>query len=1266
MKLVLACILVALWGHGSVQDSAISNRHFENTAKTMGHKLADSSYATQDFELEFEITYSEPGSVLDTVGINAAPIGSWYVTLTSDRRATFCVWDGRVWHQLITKTPLDPAKKTNLRFLRKGALIQSYVGGAVDATMALSLPLSGKPIFVGDFPGDEHWGSGYDIHRGFIGSVDIVWFGPVRATPTSIALVTDLTGEVPKEALNRLKARIVSIQKQDSIGLAIVFVKGLDSKGRIAEGGALYPSIYVASGEKPTVVIVLGDLGTSLYHTSSWLDKYGKDKVQAAINGLTKIAGWEERANTALDRLFKGEQPDPDKPVVIPNAPPRRISGEEVSVAAGESKSISMGSGVRISVPAQKQPIVLTTATLPAEGSVSADLTQFGPTVAIQWEGEVDPRTFVPQITYPASVIGNHKNTVIFRKGEQLFDDAVVPDQLTVLATTQNADGSVTAVDPYAVPYPEGVLFASIKAPEKPTFTNRYGIASYENALNWKNEPELVRMVPSDDANERKPYYKLSELELKNLRSFPLKNVIVLVHGHNEFEKGGYRLGDSAQPWVVAYKRDVWTLFWKTLKKSAKDYLDTTAVYEFIYPSYRPVFAPEMGVDGLGLSLAKAIADQTEIALAAEKDLDFNLFVIAHSMGGLVGRAGLNELGNARLRNTATRADMLEKWIGKMVTWGSPHHGSPLVTMRYLLTGAYDLEGSASVLPTSLLKQNGTYHLAINYFAAMDTPGERALRWDNHRPLNLRKAGWASPKREIMNAGNDETYAAKYGLDAGDWLYGTDLAAFNKRDRHRDKVTAFYGVTSKTLVEKSYFWRIFRNTTASRLALSSDIQKGTFLMEWLYQNPDTVLGNPVFKGDGAVPIESMISEGVLTRNFFLGDIDHEEYYGAPEKGRGFVKEGLGIGTSEATLKEIGLDGDKKSKTYPPSVELVMPFPTAPPVGANATLAVQARLLWNGAPKPGLRTTEAILVALDPNKLLDAGKTIPAKLTIKDTGEITGIVLVKDYPAKPMLPVVRVVFKDKTQLDSKVATPVDDILPALHKTTQLSIALSGVTQASTNPNAVGTGGIVVQTTWGFSGDVVSGIVKTANDYGKPCERPKLVWSGTEFSLSVNTGALTKTTKDRRGTTVSNVEQSLTLKGRYDVATRSIKGLSMKLESHSASDFTPDPNWRPRDRLEAEITGPPKASSSRTHDLREFIADQVALIGAPGENQVHAIYVGFRREGKVLQPSCYWTSEQEVEETGKPTVKNSTKFVLGPPTKPSPFEGPGLTLTFFTQK
>ena len=78
MRTALIGVVVAgLLGWFGFQGSVVQEKSYSLTGKASGYVLTQSAYPRKDFQIEVEVEYTKPGSILDTVGINAAPVGAW-------------------------------------------------------------------------------------------------------------------------------------------------------------------------------------------------------------------------------------------------------------------------------------------------------------------------------------------------------------------------------------------------------------------------------------------------------------------------------------------------------------------------------------------------------------------------------------------------------------------------------------------------------------------------------------------------------------------------------------------------------------------------------------------------------------------------------------------------------------------------------------------------------------------------------------------------------------------------------------------------------------------------------------------------------------------------------------------------------------------------------------------------------------------------------------------------------------------------------------
>ena len=138
------------------------------------------NYATESGALRMRILYTAPGTVIDTVGLNAAGAGDFAMTISPEGRISWIIYNPSVsgahrttagWHVLALADKLKPGQwyTTEVTWGARGMSLRVVNGGVIQDPVKLKL--SGKPMFFGDFPGDEAWGAGHNIHKSFTGKI---------------------------------------------------------------------------------------------------------------------------------------------------------------------------------------------------------------------------------------------------------------------------------------------------------------------------------------------------------------------------------------------------------------------------------------------------------------------------------------------------------------------------------------------------------------------------------------------------------------------------------------------------------------------------------------------------------------------------------------------------------------------------------------------------------------------------------------------------------------------------------------------------------------------------------------------------------------------------------------------------------------------------------------------------------------------------------------------------------------------------------------
>ncbi len=441
----------------------------------------------------------------------------------------------------------------------------------------------------------------------------------------------------------------------------------------------------------------------------------------------------------------------------------------------------------------------------------------------------------------------------------------------------------------------------------------KYDDGNFPGDIDWTRKPSLTRMIPQNtvDTPMRITLKMLSAADQTKELNKCIRNVVLLVHGHNETEGKGSDLvradvNTVGTPWFIDYKRDVWTNFYDQYNNDYNFSLNDkcTVFYEFIYPTYRPIFT---GNGNLGCDLAQLLAKELQPLI--DKKTDFNLFIVAHSMGGLVARAAIQNF-----------SPELHTAFQKLVTWGTPHHGAALGSLRYAFAGPYKRIPISPV--STLVNLSPTKYMAV--IQQLDTPGARDLRWDNFSPLALDESFEIPPEANLD--------AKVYNVGDGSWLYNKNLQILNSSDIYRGpsapknrlykkKYAFLYGITSKHALRAALM-----PLCTESICLGASFTNSIIPNASIEYFPGATRGS----SDGAVPVASMTAEGVEGDVVPVGDIDHEEYFGAPLAGSPgkFTKATLAADVAKQTFTALQLS-DFQYSCPKPEIKSISPNPAKP-------------------------------------------------------------------------------------------------------------------------------------------------------------------------------------------------------------------------------------------------------------------------------------------------------------------------------------------------
>jgi ribosomal protein L37AE/L43A len=691
---------------------------------------------------------------------------------------------------------------------------------------------------------------------------------------------------------------------------------------------------------------------------------------------------------------------------------------KEINVSAGNDASIVLSDSCSVLIPGLKGDarVVLKKETNIIElGLPGIETSGYMVSLIVQLsDSNTTPK---PIITIPQSQVGDiNPATVNIVRISDVFgpDGQVVNKKVLFLPVTRDKAGNYVALDymfPYTASSPGSgttatagvfsglgqMLFKQARAQDGKYHEDFgrianvvYSIITFQGELNWAKNPRLVQMIPARNSSHfRRP---ASEPE-RTKRTNPVVNVIVLVHGHNEVEQTGFVESSTKDVWEFDYKRDLWDYIYKyyldkkdksiAADKNKED--DCTLFYEFIYPSYRPIYTPvpdgksnvlphrTLGQD-LGEALNKELIEKNpQVAQMIKNNIPFNIYIVSHSMGGLVSRAGLRFLDQR-----------LEKNFRQLITWGSPHQGSPLTTLRYIMSAGFDVSVDGYAYRPDMYG-NGMGWLAN--WAVIDAPGSRDLRWTN---------GSAGVEKffkydRFFKENSVEKFEGKeWDLRTGSMFYNDNLKIFNDRETFSGRFTFFTGNTEKIAEahKGNYpFSRAYYLVKAK--FVHGDIAIGAYFLRLLSE------GDKMAANDGASPVYSQGGFGLFPqlKTVDMGDINHEEFYGS----RGYE-------TAEKTFEVI------KN-----TVKCDCPYIADYKIDKDK---ISAMIVWPGDPNPGKRIDkiEAIITDTQTKEVVETSTDFNYK---DPKGSFSGTISVeKEYSNKELQLLLRVITREKSNVDYK--------------------------------------------------------------------------------------------------------------------------------------------------------------------------------------------------------------------------------------------------------
>ena len=499
------------------------------------------------------------------------------------------------------------------------------------------------------------------------------------------------------------------------------------------------------------------------------------------------------------------------------------------------------------------------------------------------------------------------------RLGPALVDGQMVTEHLSLLPVSRDASGSWSFVDPLFRDglYPNGGAARGAgprtgahgeRAPAQQRARLPVDRRCALRAHEFSERPELVARARTgayggrpDAVGQRLAPSGHRCREGRDLARQPICNLVLLVHGHNEEEKAGNTTPTEAAPWMQSYKKRLWEVLYQVAlsrdnQGQANYPVACTAFYEFIFPSYRAIFSPVSVKGGgvqetLGEALGRLVKDELtrnkQLGAMLDTGMPLNTVIVAHSQGGLVARAGLRHM-----------PDKFKAQVKRLVTWGSPHHGAPLYTMRYAMLAGHDMVVDGYRLPLQNFVQGKVAEMAL------DTPGIRDLRLDARfkDTMNL---------QAIFPSMDAKAQAA---LESR--LFSSNLAEFNTVVGGREiepgpYYTFLTGTKQRSaaleIEDAGGWWAQVRGQQVAKFAASTGTEQGAALNKLLMKSGYGA-------SDGAAPVASQQGAGIYgPETVDMGDIDHEEFYGSEPPLRNAASLYKGVLTAERSLQKARMD-----------------------------------------------------------------------------------------------------------------------------------------------------------------------------------------------------------------------------------------------------------------------------------------------------------------------------------------------------------------------
>ncbi len=1274
-----------------------ADQTFSSTSKNVGAELSG-DLPRGDFDLRLRLTWTDPGSIVDTVGLNAAKVGSFAINVIPNEHLEFRLWDGASWITIDSGQRAPKGVETAVRVVRRSGEIHLETSGVLGPSKRVMVALTQDKAYLGDFPGDQNWTPRANPNLGFIGSVTVAYVGPPPALPTSV--VHDPTGQLSGGETARIKAVLEGLAAA-SIPLAVTF-SGDDTP---AKGESVWiDGDLQASGLLPRGggVLAFGKSSGWVYRRPPNLNaKLPFERIVEDWKKLAPLPSQTERAASLLEGLLATVQGRPSAPptaAVVPAAA-KMLATAKIGPGGGE---VVAPQGVRVDVP---QGALLKEQTL-----TISELGTTGTRFRIE-AGDANLVFLRPvKLSFPVPKGADTRNLRVFH---HLSDEVAlsVPDasvengMLTVSTNTlsewtlsMGRAGMEVAVGGAAL-IGTGVGIV-LTAPATP-FAAAVGTMLVIGYAGWRmGDSAHTEAIMTDlEGPLPAPGFEL-RWEKATTPAYPaVLAYFSKVDGRLLLLTKVVRSEERAEPVLEQGTDPVKTI---RIKENGQE------------KEYR---AEDLKTRLIPLAVLFLLADlqrSRQVYTSMGFDVPENTGVAIHS-----------RLGAAPSGGNETNAG---EWDGKILSVNTQD-----------LKGHWPLkDGIRSTLAHEYWHVVAARSGFKESFPGMEESVATAMEslvFASPEPVNaggkdfVTLRNWISVG-PVLSSGIRVVGAGQHSVRRGYQLWPwpkfvfhvKGLAAY--RDLVAGKVTkaqeeAWWPEFAKTMVIKEFAVpdpakfslggqtlttvtnmgdSALFNAPASAALKWGIVEKGRF-------EPLSLAWHGVVipaRDQGGPPCPIILRramshqpERYVGQNLLVGSC-----YPFPKTPPAMDQSQVQIGTgrivlppswdAEPGIKKMPIVLSPVSKPIDLSEDALLVYRLAPPASFKTTFQSQNTLVIEIPPDktPGglmpmvhfqgyrlfirgkdgkERQVADLLYRLEGQPPVGRARIDPQthRATVElplTEAEISGIgvaTIDQGNPATEPSLISATFWKG----DAK-PTANDDLLPALQKTTHFIVTLNGVVLEDTEPNFIGTqaqlGGASLP---GSLPNQVAEIIKTAKEGGKDVAYPIVHWSGSSFTLSVDSGAVVASDTSPYGTTVTRRSKKLNLSGTYDPATRSLKKVEYIWESSETRAFTPDLTSK---RRRSSLEGPAVPKNYRNVSTIRLTFDSVPAVAMSVQDPSRwSVAVSFALDGKTVRPGCFGITHVEIEETDKKSI-NTTKRVAVGPGKGFQSWAPGAYIQFYLPK